>query len=102
MKIIKRLSIIKRLAFVFLLATPGLPWAGDAIDINTATRDELTAIKGIGPVIADRIVEERTKGLFCSLQGFADRVKGVGKKIIGSQSDNLTLGDVEKQCAEKP
>nr|VFK36636.1 MAG: competence protein ComEA [Candidatus Kentron sp. SD]VFK39549.1 MAG: competence protein ComEA [Candidatus Kentron sp. SD]VFK79339.1 MAG: competence protein ComEA [Candidatus Kentron sp. SD] len=93
------MKIVKRLLFVFLLVTWGLLSAGEPVDINTATKDELMTINGIGPVIADRIVAERSAGVFCSLEELATRVKGVGKKIIETQSGNLTLGDIKKPCA---
>ena len=49
-----------------------------AVDVNKATPSELDAIKGIGPVIAGKIVEERKKGSFKDWQELVDRVKGVG------------------------
>lgn len=52
-----------------------------AIDVNTATVQELVALPGIGPVIAGRIVEERRQKPFRSL-GDLERVKGIGKKTV--------------------
>ena len=49
-----------------------------AVDVNKATPSELDAIKGIGPGIAGKIVEERKKGSFKDWQELVDRVKGVG------------------------
>nr|VFK37386.1 MAG: competence protein ComEA [Candidatus Kentron sp. TC]VFK51464.1 MAG: competence protein ComEA [Candidatus Kentron sp. TC] len=95
------MKTIKRVLFAFLLVTPGLAASGP-VDINTATEDELIAIKGIGPVIARRVVAERSAGIFCSLREFAARVKGIGARIIEVEHDNLTVGDVEEQCAKKP
>nr|VFK13417.1 MAG: competence protein ComEA [Candidatus Kentron sp. LPFa] len=96
------MKTIKRVLFAFLLVMPGLAAAGEPVDINTATEEELKAIKGVGPVIAQRIVATRGAGVFCSLEGFAARVSGIGPKIIETEQKNLTLGNVKKQCARKP
>lgn len=50
------------------------------IDINSATVDELQEIKGIGPVLADRIVKYRKKhGPFKS-KADIQKIEGVGPK----------------------
>nr|VFK58303.1 MAG: competence protein ComEA [Candidatus Kentron sp. TUN]VFK67169.1 MAG: competence protein ComEA [Candidatus Kentron sp. TUN] len=100
-KEVTQVKTIKSILFVFLLATPGLLLANGSIDINTATKEELMTIKGIGLVKAERIIAERAAGVFCSLEGFAARVKGIGRKTIETHRDNLTLGDVKQRC-EKP
>jgi competence protein ComEA len=51
-----------------------------AVDVNKATAAELDGVKGIGPAISGKIVEERKKGDFKDWQDFIDRVKGVGDK----------------------
>jgi len=50
-----------------------------AVDVNKATAAELDGIKGIGPAISGKIVDERKKGSFKDWQDFIDRVKGVGE-----------------------
>lgn len=64
-----------------------------AVDLNLASHIELESIRGIGPKMTERIIEERTThGPFTSWIDFAARVKGVGnKKLITMQKDNLTL-----------
>jgi competence protein ComEA len=53
-----------------------------AINLNTATAEELEALPGIGPSIAQRIVQHRAeKGRFQSLQDL-DEVKGIGAKKL--------------------
>jgi competence protein ComEA len=54
------------------------------IDVNRATEGELTALKGIGPVLAKNIVEYRRKnGPFKNIEELT-RVKGIGlKKLEG-------------------
>ena len=52
-----------------------------AVDINTATAEQLQEIKGIGPKMARTIIEERQRGgRFESMTDVSERVKGVGPK----------------------
>ena len=50
-----------------------------AVDVNKATAAELDSVKGIGPAISTKILDERKKGSFKDWQDFIDRVKGVGE-----------------------
>ncbi len=50
-----------------------------AVDVNKATAAELDSIKGIGPGISTKILDERKKGAFKDWQDFVERVKGVGE-----------------------
>ncbi|MCY7306433.1 MAG: helix-hairpin-helix domain-containing protein [Rhodoferax sp.] len=50
-----------------------------AVDVNKATAAELDAIKGIGPGISTKILDERKKGNFKDWNDFIERVKGVGE-----------------------
>lgn len=49
-----------------------------AVDVNKATAAELDGIKGIGPGISTKILDERKKGNFKDWNDFVARVKGVG------------------------
>jgi len=56
-----------------------------AVDLNTATAEQLQTLNGIGPKTAELIIEERTRGgRFTSLQDVADRVRGIGAKRLES------------------
>ena len=50
-----------------------------AVDANKATQAELEAIKGVGPAIATKILDERKKGSFKDWNDLVERVKGVGE-----------------------
>jgi competence protein ComEA len=50
-----------------------------AVDANKATQAELEAIKGIGPAVATKIIDERKKGAFKDWNDMVERVKGVGE-----------------------
>jgi len=50
-----------------------------AVDVNKASAAELDSVKGIGPGISARILDERKKGSFKDWQDFIGRVKGIGE-----------------------
>jgi competence protein ComEA len=55
-------------------------------DANTASQAELEAIKGIGPVISGKIIEERNKAPFKDWPDLVTRVKGIGDTSAGKLS----------------
>lgn len=64
-----------------------------AVDVNKATAAELDGIKGIGPGISTKIVDERKKGTFKDWNDFISRVKGVGEGNAAKFSaEGLTVG----------
>ena len=50
-----------------------------AVDVNKATAAELDGIKGIGPSISGKIIEERKKGTFKDWNDLISRVSGIGQ-----------------------
>lgn len=62
-------------------ATTKKPPPGETIDINRAGLTELQKLPGIGGVLAARIVEERSKRPFASVEELR-RVKGIGVKTL--------------------
>ena len=69
--------MIKRLLaalFALIAAT-----AFAAVDVNKASQADLEAIKGIGPSISGKILDERKKGNFKDWPDLVERVKGVGE-----------------------
>lgn len=64
-----------------------------AVDVNKATAADLDGIKGIGPGISGKIVDERKKGEFKDWNDFIERVKGVGDKNAARFSaEGMTVG----------
>jgi competence protein ComEA len=60
-------------------ATPSAGGAAALLDLNTATAQDLDALPGIGPVLADRIVSWRTEhGRFGSVDQLRE-VSGIGE-----------------------
>ena len=60
------------------------------ISINTATREELIELPGIGPSMADKILEYRKQHPFQSLEDIMN-VKGIGIKMFEKLKDRITL-----------
>ncbi len=50
-----------------------------AVDVNKATAADLDGVKGIGPGISAKILEERKKGNFKDWNDLVERVKGIGE-----------------------
>lgn len=61
------------------------------ININTASAAELTALPGIGEVLANRIIEHRTsKGSFGSIEDLKN-VSGIGDRKFSDIKDKITV-----------
>ncbi|HUG59771.1 MAG TPA: DUF655 domain-containing protein [Candidimonas sp.] len=71
-----------------------VPAAAYAVDVNSATQEQLQGVRGIGPKTAQVIIEERTRGgRYESFEDLSDRVKGIGpKKSATLQASGLTVG----------
>lgn len=72
-----------------------------AVDVNKATAADLDALKGVGPVMTKRILDERKKSKFKNWDDFIERVKGLGENTAGKLSaEGLTVnGDTYKAAA---
>lgn len=87
------------LAFMVSLVVPGAVWA--AVDVNRANVQELQQVKGIGAKTAERIVIERARGPFESLEHLSERLSGIGPKTIVKLEDaGLCAGTADKPCAK--
>jgi competence protein ComEA len=65
---------------------------GVALDLNTASARDLEALPGVGPVLAQRIVQHRqTHGPFKTLDDLGD-VPGLGKKKLAQIRPLLMVG----------
>jgi len=75
-----------------------------AVDANKGTAAELDSIKGIGPSISSKILDERKKGNFKDWTDFISRVKGLGEANAAKFSaEGLTVnGAAFKAAAAAP
>ncbi|MBS0012451.1 MAG: helix-hairpin-helix domain-containing protein [Desulfobacterales bacterium] len=80
------LVLILLLGFLGAWQTAG---AGEKININTAGPEQLTKLKGVGPAIAERIVNYREKnGSFTSAEQLLE-VRGIGPKTLEAIADQV-------------
>ena len=67
------------------------------VDINTADAEELERLMGIGPVLAQAIVDYRAEhGPFASVEELLE-VSGIGEGKLSGFRDDVTLGEKETQ-----
>jgi competence protein ComEA len=63
-------------------STSGTAPPGQPIDLNTATLDQLDGLPGLGPVLAQRIIDWRTAhGRFSSVDELTE-VSGIGERTL--------------------
>ncbi len=80
---------------VAVLMSVGPAWAGDTVNVNTATAKELQKIDGIGKKTAAKIVAYRNEyGPFKTVEDLM-HIKGIGKKRLAKAKNELSVGDEE-------
>ena len=61
------------------------------VNVNKATLEELVKVRGIGPVMAKRIIEHRDKnGVFKSIDDLT-QVQGIGGNKLQRIKDQITV-----------
>jgi len=77
------------------MASPA--WAGNAVNVNTATVKELQKVDGIGVKTAARIVAYRNEyGPFEYVDDLL-HIKGIGKRKLAKAVNNLSVADAVKR-----
>ncbi len=92
-------KIFLAVLLVFLLATATFA----AVNINTATKEELNSLAGIGPIKAEAIIKYRQeKGLFKNVDELKN-VYGIGDKLFERIKSDVTVGGTDNAApAMKP
>ncbi len=89
---VKKVVIVSVLLFaVCLFGQPA--FSSEKINLNTATIEQLTQIKGIGTVTAQKIVQYRQSKKFASVEELTN-VQGIGDKTLEKFRDQLTVEDL--------
>ncbi len=66
--------------------------SSEKLDLNTATLEELDALDGIGPVIAQKIIDYREEyGGFSRLEELKE-VQGIGDALLEKLRNQVTVG----------
>ncbi len=69
----------------------GTPAGDGRVRVNSATADDLATLPGIGPVLAQRIVEHRdAEGRFESVEDLLD-VSGIGERLLAGMRDRIAV-----------
>lgn len=76
--------MLKRFLFAVLCLLSFASFA--AVDVNQATAADLDGVKGIGPGLSGRILQERDAAPFKDWADFVGRVSGVGEKTAARLS----------------
>jgi competence protein ComEA len=72
-------------------AAPSSQPSGGSVDLNRATLQELDALPGVGPVLAQRILDWRTEnGRFTSIEELQE-IKGIGERTFAEISKHVRV-----------
>lgn len=73
-----------------------------AVDVNKATAADLDSIKGVGPSLSTKILNERKKSNFKDWNDFVERVQGVGEGNAAKFSaEGMTVNGIAFKGAAK-
>lgn len=71
------------------------------VDVNTADAEELQRLNGIGPALAQRIIDYRTEhGPFASLEGLLE-VSGIGESTLEGIRTDAVAGQTDTDTTEE-
>lgn len=87
------MELIKRCVLALLLTIPVILYAGGAVNINSADKETLMTIKGLGERRAEAIIQYRKEnGPFTNIDQLAE-IRGIGQSLIDSNRDSLVVKD---------
>lgn len=71
-----------------------LPAMADSkkLNINTASKEQLTTLKYVGDALADRMIDFRKSTPFTTIEDIM-KVKGIGIKVFEANKDQICVND---------
>ena len=76
---------------ISMLVVPVYLMAGEKVNLNTATLEELMTLKRVGPKYAQRIIDYReVHGPFEKIEDIM-KVKGIGQKTFNANKDIIAI-----------
>jgi len=86
------MNLVRIILLTVALAFTSVAWSA-TVNINTATPEQLTALKGVGFKKAQDIVSYREKnGKFKTIEGLA-KVKGIGLKTVEKNRELIDVSN---------
>lgn len=87
------MSLIKKVLLLLILFMPVYLYAAGKVNINTADKETLMTIKGVGEKRADAIIAYReSNGEFKSVEDLS-KVSGVSTTIVDENRENLSVDE---------
>lgn len=76
------------------------PVADLFVQVNSDPADRLRALPGIGPVIAERVIEQRSFRPFRDGDDFTRRVRGLGPAFFANYGDWMAFEEIGESRSE--
>ena len=84
-------KVLAGIVLISMLLVPVYLLAGEKINLNTATLEELMTLKRIGPKYGQRIIDHReAHGPFEKIEDIM-KVKGIGQKTFNANKDIIAI-----------
>ena len=84
---------LRNLAAAMLLCLPVALFAGGTVDINTADKETLMSLRGVGESFAERIIEYREQNGGLKAVQELTNIRGIGRTLVEKNREMLTVGD---------
>ncbi len=68
-------------------------WAAEPLNINSATKTELETLKGIGPVLAERIIQYREKNGEISDVTKLSEISGISGRWVEEHHQSISVSN---------
>jgi len=85
--------MFKKILLTFLILSLSTLFAMSLSTLNSASKEELMQINGIGEKKAEAILKERKNGKFKSYEDLSSRVKGIGKQSTSNLQQGIKNGE---------
>ena len=92
--------MFKKIGMAFLVLATTTLFGMSLSTLNSASKDELMKINGVGEKKAAAIIKERKHGKFKSFEDLTARVKGVGAQLAANIKHDVKMGQKAKKVAK--
>ncbi len=86
------MHILRKLTVLIFLGMPAAILSAGEVDINTADKETLMTLSGVGESFAQKIINYRERnGAFKTVQELTN-IRGIGPALVENNKDVLTAG----------